>query len=255
MKSMIEFSDVSIGFGQSADVLRNFDLEVREGEFVSLLGPSGCGKSTTLNVLAGLLQPRRGAVTFDGSPIRGVNTAAGYVTQDDTLLPWLTIAKNVGLPLKLRKVGRREIEDRVESLLALTGLESAGPLFPSQLSGGMKRRALLARALIYRPALLMVDEPFAALDAQLRTELHAELLRIVRAENTTTLFVTHDIFEAGILSDRVVVVGDRPGRVVADIPVPFGAVRDVHTLRFEPEFNVLERTLHSALASARKVDA
>ncbi|WP_181311711.1 ABC transporter ATP-binding protein [Nocardioides campestrisoli] len=244
--------DLAIGFGDRPDVLADATMDVVKGEFVSLLGPSGCGKTTILNLAAGLLTPRRGEVSFDGREISGVNTAVGYMTQDDTLLPWRTVASNIGLPLKMRKVPADEIREKVRSYLELLDLTHAANLFPGQLSGGMRRRALLARSMIYEPTLLLMDEPFAALDAQMRHQMHVELRRTVRSLGQTVLFVTHDLNEAAILSDRVLVVGGGPpGRIIAEVAVPFGDDRDLETLPFDDEFLALERTLHATLATAR----
>ncbi|MFD1210831.1 ABC transporter ATP-binding protein [Arthrobacter sp. GCM10027362] len=249
---IFEVSGLGIGFGDREDILRDVDLEVRAGEFVTLLGPSGCGKTTILNLAAGLLRPRRGHVRFGGRPINGFNTSAGYMTQDDTLLPWRTVAANIGLPLRLRKVPKAEIKSKVDNYLRILDLEHAGGLFPGQLSGGMRRRALLARSMIYEPALLLMDEPFAALDAQMRQQMHAELRETVTRLNQAVLFVTHDIAEAAALSDRVLVVGGGPpGGIVADIGIPFGRERDLSTLRFEDEFFAVERELHDILHTAK----
>lgn len=244
--------NLGIGFGDRPDVLADATMDVVRGEFVSLLGPSGCGKTTILNLAAGLLTPRRGEVSFDGREISGVNTAVGYMTQDDTLLPWRTVASNIGLPLRMRKVPAEEVRAKVRSYLELLDLSHAANLFPGQLSGGMRRRALLARSMIYEPTLLLMDEPFAALDAQMRHQMHVELRRTVKSLGQTVLFVTHDLNEAAILSDRVLVVGGGPpGRIIAEVAVPFGDDRDLESLPFDDEFLALERTLHSTLATAR----
>ncbi len=252
-KTIFSVDGLGIGFGDWADVLSDVTLDVTEGEFISLLGPSGCGKTTILNLAAGLLSPRRGDVSFDGRAISGVNTAVGYMTQDDTLLPWRTVASNIGLPLKLRKTPKHEIGVAVDKYLELLDLTHAASLFPAQLSGGMRRRALLARSMIYEPTLLLMDEPFAALDAQMRHQMHIELRRAVKRLGQTVLFVTHDLNEAAILSDRVLVVGGGPpGHIVAEVEVPFGEGRDLESLPFDDSFLALERELHATLLSARK---
>src|SRR5690606_8270403 len=195
-RTIFETRGMAVGFGDRPDVLAGVDLRVGAGEFVALLGPSGCGKSTILNTAAGLLRPRRGEVLFDGRPVTGVNTSVGYMTQDDTLLPWRTVAANVALPLRMRRFPKQRIQEEVARYLAFLDLEHAAGLYPAQLSGGMRRRALLARSMIYDPALLLMDEPFAALDAQMRQQLHADLRRAVRSTEQTVLFVTHDLTEA-----------------------------------------------------------
>lgn len=250
---VLSLKQVTIGFNDGPDVLRGVDLSVHEGEFVSVLGPSGCGKSTILNAVAGLQPIRGGTVTFCEKEVRGVNTRVGYMTQGDTLLPWRTVFDNVAMPLRLRKTDRATIRNRTVEMLRMLDLEAAARKFPAQLSGGMKRRALLARSMIYEPQMLLMDEPFAALDSQLRTQMHAELLRTVNRLGQTVTFITHDIDEAVLLSDRVVVVGDAPGRVIGDVAIPFGKERNVETIRFEEDFRHLEREIHGLLDEARRL--
>lgn len=250
---IFEVRDLHIGFGDAPDILANVDMSIEKGEFLTLLGPSGCGKTTILNLAAGLLTPRSGYVRFAGRDIKGVNTSVGYMTQDDTLLPWQSVRKNVGLPLTLRGVAKEEINERVDRLLKLVDLSHAADMLPSQLSGGMRRRALLARSMIYEPLLLLMDEPFAALDAQLRHQMHAELRETVNRIGQTVMFVTHDIAEAAKLSDRVLIVGGGPpGGIVSEHRLPFGKDRDFDTLRFSDEFARVERELDSALHGARE---
>ncbi|MFJ6263068.1 ABC transporter ATP-binding protein [Rhodococcus erythropolis] len=248
--NLLEIRGLAMGFGAAPDVLHGVDVTVKPGEFVTIIGPSGCGKSTVLNAVAGLLEPREGTVLFEGARVDRINTKIGYMTQGDTLLPWLTVYANVALPLKYRRISREIIEQKVNEVLTLLDLGAATKKFPSQLSGGMKRRALLARSMIYQPQLMLMDEPFAALDAQLRTQLHGELLRTTRLMNQAVLFITHDIYEAVLLSDKVLVLGGSPAQVVSTFEVPF-VDRDVETLRFDSEFVALEREIHDALNAAR----
>ncbi|MDT2005678.1 ABC transporter ATP-binding protein [Rhodococcus opacus] len=249
---MFEVRDLAIGFDERDDVLHNVTMQVEPGEFVVLLGPSGCGKTTILNLAAGLLSPRSGYVRFDGAEINGVNTNVGYMTQDDTLLPWMPVHANVGLPLRMRGVSKSETKAKVEYYLSLLDLAEAGSLFPSQLSGGMRRRALLARSMIYDPRLLLMDEPFAALDAQLRHQMHVELRQTVKRLNQTVVFVTHDIAEAAKLADRVLIVGGgRPGHLVAEFQVPYGDERDLETITYTDEYARFERELNEGLRTAR----
>ncbi len=227
---VFETRGMAVGFGDRPDVLADVDLKVHAGEFVALLGPSGCGKSTILNLAAGL----------------------GYMTQDDTLLPWRTVAANVALPLRMRKVPKQRIQQEVSRYLAFLDLQHAAGLYPAQLSGGMRRRALLARSMIYDPELLLMDEPFAALDAQMRQQLHADLRRAVHSTQQTVLFVTHDLTEAAVLADRVLVIGGGPpGGVVAEFTIPFGAERDPATLPYEDGFARIQQELQEALTRAR----
>ncbi|AHK34566.1 ABC transporter ATP-binding protein [Rhodococcus opacus] len=249
---IFEVRDLAIGFDEREDVLHNVTMQVEPGEFVVLLGPSGCGKTTILNLAAGLLSPRSGYVRFDGAEINGVNTNVGYMTQDDTLLPWMPVHANVGLPLRMRGVSKSETKEKVEYYLSLLDLSEAGSLFPSQLSGGMRRRALLARSMIYDPRLLLMDEPFAALDAQLRHQMHVELRRTVKRLQQTVVFVTHDIAEAAKLADRVLIVGGgRPGHLVAEFQVPYGDDRDLENITYTDEYARFERELNEGLRSAR----
>ena len=249
---LLRLDKVAVRFGNGRDVLADVSVAVRAGEFVTLLGPSGCGKSTLLNLTAGTLRPRDGQIIFDGSPVTTINRNVGYVTQEDTMLPWLTLAANVGLPLKMRRLKREEIGDRVMALLRRFSLDKAAHLYPSQLSGGMKKRGLFARALIYEPRLLLMDEPFAALDAQMRAQLQVEFRRVVRETGSAALFVTHDIEEAALVSDRVIVLGGGPpAGVVAEITIDLGANRDAETLRFDAAFRDIGRTLQDALRKAR----
>jgi NitT/TauT family transport system ATP-binding protein len=249
--ALLEIEDVAIRFGGGHDVLADATLSVRAGEFVSLLGPSGCGKSTLLNLTAGTLKPRKGAIRFDGRAVAGINQGVGYVTQEDTLLPWLSLLANVALPLRMRRLPRAEVRERALALLRTFHLEAAADLYPAQLSGGMKKRGLLARALIYEPRLLLMDEPFAALDAQLRAELQNELRRVVGRTGVAVLFVTHDIEEAALLSDRVVVIGGTPGRIIDDVAIELGAERDAELLRFEEGFRGIGKRLQLSLRRAR----
>ena len=194
---------------------------------------------------------RSGSVTYRGKAIGTVNTDVGYMTQGDTLLPWRTVEDNVAMPLKLRVVAKADTRTKVKELLTMLDLVDAARKFPAQLSGGMKRRALLARSMIYEPALLLMDEPFAALDAQLRTQMHRELRRTIAETQQAVLFITHDIYEAVLLSDRVIVLGGCPASPIADVSIPFGPDRDVEALRFDPEFVRLEKQVHDVLGEAR----
>jgi NitT/TauT family transport system ATP-binding protein len=243
----------SVRFSEERDILAEMSLTVRAGEFVTLLGASGCGKSTLLNLTAGTLRPRTGTIDFLGKRVTSVNRNVGYVTQDDTMLPWLTLAANVALPLRMRNVPRAEVRERVMNLLTSFGLGNSATLYPAQLSGGMKKRGLLARALIYQPRLLLMDEPFAALDAQMRAQLQTELRRVVVDTGIAVLFVTHDLEEAALLSDRVLVIGGAPGKVTDEIAIPLGAVRDSEMLKFDDSFRDICRVLHESLQRSKVV--
>ena len=244
---LLEIKGARFGFNQEELVLAGFDLNIDRGEFVALLGPSGCGKSTLLNITAGLLKPLAGTVTFDGCQLVGINRDVGYMTQGDTLLPWLTVEKNVALPLELREVPKDQIQQKLSSALQLVNLTQAAGKFPAELSGGMKRRALLARSLIYDPPMILMDEPFAALDAQLRETMHTELLTTVSRVGSSVMFVTHDISESIFLADRILVLGRRPLVVVEEIRVPFGKNRNLNHVRISKEFAELEVRIRSIM--------
>jgi NitT/TauT family transport system ATP-binding protein len=246
---------VSVRFNSPEDVLSRISLNVAQGEFVTLLGPSGCGKSTLLNLTAGTLRAREGTVSCEGTRVVSINRRVGYVTQEDTMLPWLTLAGNVGLPLAMRRVPKAVVKERVDELLVKFGLDHAATRYPSQLSGGMKKRGLVARAMIYEPRLLLMDEPFAALDAQMRAQLHVDLRRAVLDSGVAVLFVTHDLEEAALLSDRIVVIGGTPGRVIDEVTVGLGRERDPETLRFADEFREVGLALHRALRRAKGEEA
>lgn len=205
-------------------VLEGFSLQIKSGEFISLLGPSGCGKSTFLNILAGLESYNGGNVLVDGQHVEGINKDVGVVFQQYALFPWLTAQKNVEVGLKIRGVPKAERRDRAAEVLKTVGLEAAADRLPHQLSGGMRQRVAIARVLAYEPDILVFDEPFAALDAQTREFLQGELLRIWESGSTkkTVLFVTHSIDEAIFLSDRIAVMTRGPGRVkdLIDVELP-----------------------------------
>ena len=225
------------------------DLLVESEEFVALVGPSGCGKSTMLNMAAGLIAPSTGTVEFGGAPITGINTRVGYMTQKDTLLPWRNAADNIGIALELRlhATSRADRDARVAAMIRLVGLTGFERHYPAELSGGMRRRVALARSLIYEPETLLMDEPFGALDAQLKLVMQDELRRLVRARRMTVLFVTHDLSEAIALADRVVILTGRPGRIKAVRTITIPRDRDIFRVRFDPGFAALHEALWDEL--------
>ena len=220
----IEFIGVDKRFparGRAAEVLaaRNVTLSIQPGEVVSLIGPSGCGKSTLLNMGAGLARPSAGTVRVGGEVVTGPNKHVAFMLQKDLLMPWRTIAENVACGLELRGVAAGERRAISERLLAKCHLQGFGENYPHQLSGGMRQRAALARTLAVDPLVLLMDEPFSALDAQTKMILQQDLARTVAQEGKTVLFITHDLAEAVALSDRILVMSERPGTIIEEIPV------------------------------------
>jgi len=225
--------------------VRDVNLEIETGRFICLIGPSGSGKSTLLNMTAGLFHPSRGKVFYNGQEIKGVNTRVGYITQADNLLSWRTLEENVGVALEIQGVSKSERRTRVAQVLGQVGLTGFEKSYPSQLSGGMRKRATLARTLIYSPETLLMDEPFGALDAMLKSQLQTELLRLWEADRKTVLFVTHDLDEAILLADEIVVFGTNPGRIVHRETVTFERPRDLIEIRNSPGFaQVWQRLWH-----------
>ena len=249
MSSAVTMRGVSRTFrpegGEPVVALSNVDLEVQSGSFVALLGPSGCGKSTLLRLAAGLDHADAGSI--DVPDVRAQQV--GFVFQDAHLLPWRTVAENVALPLQLRSVPSSEHAARVAAVLADVELGNASARYPSELSGGMRMRASIARALVTRPRLLLMDEPFAALDEVTRHRLDERLRALWATQGLTILFVTHTLFEATYLAERVVVMGRHPGRVVADLTVDLPRERPP-SIRGEPAFGREAQRLLSALEEA-----
>jgi NitT/TauT family transport system ATP-binding protein len=221
-RALLKLAGVSKTFTNKTLALEGVDLTVRPGEFLTLLGPSGCGKSTLLKLIAGLGMPTTGSIdwptsTYDalGDPDR----LLGFVFQEPTLLPWRTVFDNVYLPLMLEGARRRDVRERIMEMLAQVGLARFADAYPRELSGGMKMRVSIARAIVTNPRILLMDEPFAALDEITRTKLNNDLLELFAKKNLTVIFVTHSVYESVYLSSRVVVMSARPGRVSAEIPI------------------------------------
>jgi NitT/TauT family transport system ATP-binding protein len=235
-------------FANGVQALGPLDLDISEGEFVSLLGPSGCGKSTALRVIAGLIGPNAGEVRLEQKP------RLGFVFQDPTLMPWASARANVRLPLDLSRMHRNEANARANAALARVGLTGFEKAFPRELSGGMKMRVSIARALVAEPKLLLMDEPFAALDEMTRQELNDDLLRLWRDDALTIVFVTHSVFESTYLSTRTIVFTPRPGRVAAEIKM--SRVPSPHpAYRFTQSFAADANRVTEALRAGLKVSA
>ena len=238
-----EFVDIS----RQAEVvaLSNIDLDIGEDEFLTILGPSGCGKSTLLNIIAGFEHATDGEVRLDGQTIRDPGPDRGVVFQEYALFPWLNVVQNIEFGLRERGVPKAERKVRVTRQISAVGLDGFEDRFPQELSGGMRQRVALARVLVNDPKILLMDEPFAALDAQTRTIMQTELLRVWSAERRTALFVTHNIEEAVLLGDRLVVMTARPGRIKEIVNVKLPRPRDVTSA----EFNEIRRYVASLLES------
>jgi NitT/TauT family transport system ATP-binding protein len=254
MAAILRTNEVQKAFvrgNQEITVLDNINLEVEEGSFVVLVGPSGCGKSTLLNLFAGLTQTTGGGVFYRGTPMNRPRLEVGYLTQKDTLMPWRNVQRNVEMPLEVRGVSKEKRKEIASELIQAVGLKGFEKHYPHELSGGMLRRACLARMLCTAPETLLMDEPFGALDAQLRLDLQAELLNLWSGTGKTVVFVTHDIEEAIVLGDRVVVMG-LGGRVVSDTLIQIPRPREVQHIRFLPAFVELHHYLTDALIEARR---
>lgn len=224
--------------GTAIEAVRDVSFSVRRGEFVALLGPSGSGKSTILNMIATLVKPSGGQILIDGKPvIAGKATpGVGYVFQRDTLFPWRTVADNIGYGLQLAGIGDAERKERVATCLAQAGLQGFGDAYPSALSGGMRQRAALMRTLVVEPQILLMDEPFGALDTHTKIDMHEVLLRIWEREKQTVLFVTHDLGEALTLADRIILFSTRPGQIKDMFEVDFDRPRDAVKVRETPRY-------------------
>jgi NitT/TauT family transport system ATP-binding protein len=247
---LIEAKGVSKVFNKRKRVvaLENFDLHVADNEFVSIIGPSGCGKSTFLLLVAGLENLTSGKITCDSEAVKGPDPKRAIVFQEYLLFPWQTVRKNIEFGPKVNGVTaeeRKKISDKYISLIGLEGFENQ---YPHELSGGMKQRVAIARALANRPDVLLMDEPFGALDALTREMLQAELLRVWQTTECTVLFVTHSISEAVFLSDRVVIMSNRPGRIISDIRIDLPRPRSRETI-FLPEFKEYEKAMRKIIWS------
>lgn len=233
--------------GGPKPVLEGIDLAAGRGEFICLLGRSGCGKSTLLKILAGFLPPTSGEVLLDGMPIRGPGPDRCVIFQEDALFPWLTVEENIAFGLGNRAAGRESVRKEVERFLGLVGLDEFRDYLPREISGGMKQRVALARVLVLRPKVLLMDEPFGALDAQTREDMQNLLLRLWERLSHTIVFVTHDVSEAMVLADRVLVMGMSPGRIQEEIPIALERPR----AKDHPEFLASSRRLTDALRRTR----
>ncbi len=234
--------------GGAYTAVADTSLEVAQGEFVSVVGPTGCGKSTLLNLAAGLLAPSSGAVQVLGAPLRGINRRAGYLFQSDSLMPWRNARDNVAAGPEFAGASRAAARQQAEAWLERVGLRGHGGKYPHQMSGGMRKRAQLAQTLVLDPPILLMDEPFSALDVQTRLMMENELLALWQANRKSVLFITHDLEEAISLSDRVVVLSAGPAtRPIAEFPIDLPRPRDVAEIRMTPHFQALQERIWAVL--------
>jgi len=247
---LIRLDRVRKEFGRQVLAVEDMTLDIHQGDFISFLGPSGCGKSTALRMIAGLLPVTAGTIEIE-KPAGKAEQDLGFVFQEPTLMPWATVFDNVWLPLRLAGLSRRAASERVRAALVEVGLSKFETSYPRELSGGMKMRVSIARAMVTRPRILLMDEPFAALDEMTRSKLNNDVIRLAHEHRLTVIFVTHSVFEAVYLSNRIAVMAARPGRVVADLTVNAPWPRD-EAFRVSSEFSaeaarvsqVLKGTLH-----------
>lgn len=237
--------------GERVTAFKDVSLQIQRGEFVTLIGPSGCGKTSLLYMLAGFESKSSGQMLVDGRPIEGPGADRAVVFQEYALFPWLNLRRNIEYGPRERGVSREKMRQAVDAMLSTVGLESAATRYPHELSAGMRQRAALARVLVNEPKILLMDEPFAALDAQTRLSLQRELSRLSKEMNLTIMFITHSVEEAVLLGDRVLVMTARPGQILADVPIQFARPRDPTG----HEFNDCRRDIEDLLKRASTLTA
>lgn len=248
----IEIAGVSKRYGNAHAILESIDLVVAKQEFISIIGPSGCGKSTILKLIAGLAVQTSGTIRVDGMTPQNARETISFVFQDATLLPWRTVKENIGLGLELEGVPNDRREKEIAALLDLVGLKNVAKAYPCELSGGMKMRVSIARALATNPRLMLLDEPFAALDEMSRDRLNEEILRLRAEQNWTAVFVTHSVSEAVFLSDRIVVLAPNPGRIYAEFRVELSTPR-TSAIRNSQEYDaIVSRVSHTLRETLRQ---
>lgn len=247
-EAALSVSGVRKVFG-ALEAIKSVSFHIDDGEFVSILGPSGCGKSTLLMMIAGLMEPTAGEIGLSGTPVSGPHRDVGIVFQTPVLLPWRTVKDNVLFPIEMLRLPRKQYHPRALQLLEMTGLQDFADALPRQLSGGMKQRTAICRALIHDPRTLLMDEPFSALDAITRDDMAVELLRIWQANRKTVVFVTHSIREAVFLSDRVLVMGRRPATIIDEVPIDLPRPRHIAVTE-EEQFNRYVRRLRKAIEAS-----
>lgn len=248
---LLEVGNISKAFGKGKDfnpVLVNIGFTIQPGQFVTLLGPSGCGKTTLLTIIAGFLKPDGGQITLEGRKVTGPGPDRGFVFQNYALFPWMTVNDNIRYPMKLQKMSKQRREERLKELLAMADLEGKGELYPHQLSGGMKQRTAVIRALANHPRVLLMDEPLGAVDFQMRQTLQEELESILIRDKVTVLMVTHDVEEAVYMSDRVIVMSKNQGAIAEDFLLDLKRPRDRRSQAYRQAVNHLMDILQPGMA-------
>lgn len=248
MALKIEVDHVGHHFAQT-EVLRSINLQVQDGEFIALVGMSGCGKTTLLNLIAGLVKPVRGEIRISGTQVKGPRKSTGYMFARDALLPWRTAAQNIAYGMELRGVDKGVRDEKAKTWLERLGLTAASDRYRLQLSQGMRQRVALGRTMALDPDVLLLDEPFAALDAQTKQDLMPQFAKLWNESDTTIVLVTHDIDEAISLADRVIVMGRGPGRIVEEVPVSLTRPREMSDLIDDAEYRRIRQTIRKALMS------
>lgn len=233
--------------GKTTVAIKNVNLQIADQEFVAIVGPSGCGKSTLLNILAGLIKPSKGEVLLDGKTMHGISSRIGYMSQADSLLPWRTVLDNVALGLEIKGVPKVKRNSLARELIARTGLNGFEDSFPSELSGGMRKRVAIIRILALDPEILFMDEPFGALDVFTKEMLQDDILKLWQETKKTIVFVTHDLAEAITLADRVVLMTSRPSTIKSEYNIPLARPRSALETRFEPQFVELQKLIWNDL--------
>lgn len=257
MSAIIEIKDVSHTYGGQGGTLALSDvnLDIRKNEFVTLLGPSGCGKTTLMRAIGGLVSPTQGSIKVDGKEVRGPNLDCAIVFQSFALMPWASILQNVAFGLEMRGMGKAERNQKAREVIELVGLKGFEDKYPKQLSGGMQQRVGLARALVVSTPIMLMDEPFGALDQQTRRYMQEELLRIWQQDQRTVVFVTHDMEEAILLGDKVILMSNRPGRIEEVIDITFARPRNPEEVERLPEFAELKEHLWNRLRQMHEMNA
>ncbi|HBW34343.1 MAG: hypothetical protein VR66_24840 [Peptococcaceae bacterium BRH_c23] len=233
--------------GKTTAAIKNVNLQIADQEFVAIVGPSGCGKSTLLNILAGLIKPSKGEVLLDGITINGISSRIGYMSQADSLLPWRTVLDNVAIGLEIKGVPKAERNSVARELIARTGLKGFEDSYPSELSGGMRKRVAIIRILALDPEILFMDEPFGALDVLTKEMLQDDILKLWQETKKTIVFVTHDLTEAITLADRVVLMTSRPSTIKSEYNIPLERPRSALETRFDPQFVELQKLIWNDL--------